>query len=484
MALKFGTSGVRGLVTEMTDLECYLYCKAYSKYLKNTGADTVCIAGDLRSSTPRILNAVAFGIKEAGLKIDNVGFAPTPMLAFDSLSKKAGAVMVTGSHIPDDRNGIKFYMPEGEILKRDEEQISAIYAKLKSEPVSDNFDSDGMLKIDVETGEILEKARTNYIRRYTDFFPEKCLKGLNLVCYEHSTVGRTIIPEILGKLGAEVHLVGWSDSFVPVDTEAVSNPEELAAWVEEYSADGLVSADGDCDRPLLVDEKGEIIHGDILGILAATYLKADNVSTPVSCNTGLELCNRFENINRTKIGSPYVIAAMNDAVNAENSCVIGYEANGGFLTGTDIELEDCNGILTALPTRDAVLPILSAIIAAKSADKTLSELKKELPPRYTVSGIIREFPNEVGKAIVESLSEKGIDYVNQLLSEKFGTCEKLDLTDGVRMTFKDGEILHFRPSGNAPEFRIYTECSTEEKAVEKNRIGRTFIAEVIRPKFS
>ena len=484
MALKFGTSGVRGLVTEMTDLECYLYCKAYAQYLKKTGADTVCIAGDFRSSTPRIINAVVFGIREAGLKIDNVGFAPTPTLAFDSMAKKAGGVMVTGSHIPDDRNGIKFYMPEGEILKSDEEQISAIYAQLKAEPVSEDFDPDGMLKSDVDAGEVPEEGRINYIKRYTEFFPENCLEGLKLVFYQHSTVGRTIMPEIFEKLGANVNLVGWSDSFVPVDTEAVSNPDELAAWVKEYSADALFSADGDCDRPLLVDETGGIIHGDILGILAGTYLKADSVSTPVSCNTGLELCNRFPGINRTKIGSPYVIAAMNAAVKAGNSCVIGYEANGGFLTGTDIQVEGCSGTLTALPTRDAVLPILSALLAAKSSGKTLSELKNELPPRYTGSGIIREFPTEIGKAIVQSLSEKGIDYVNELLSEKFGVCERLDLTDGVRMTFEDGGILHFRPSGNAPEFRIYSEYSTKDEAIEKNKTGRTFIAEEIRPKFS
>jgi phosphomannomutase len=484
MALKFGTSGVRGLVTEMTDLECYLYSKAYSQYLKETGADTVCIAGDFRNSTPRIINAVAFGIREAGLSIDNVGFVPTPTLAVDSMAKKAGGIMVTGSHIPDDRNGIKFYMPEGEILKSDEEQISAIYAKLKTEAVSNDFDSDGMLKAEVDAGNVLEEVKTNYINRYTEFFPENCLEGLKLVFYQHSTVGRTIMPEIFEKLGANVHLVGWSDSFVPVDTEAVSNPEELAAWVKEYSADALFSADGDCDRPLLVDETGDVIGGDLLGILAATYLKADSVSTPVSCNTGLELSNRFSNIARTKIGSPYVIAAMNDAVQAGNSCVMGYEANGGFLTGTDIQVEGCFGTLTALPTRDAVLPILSALLAAKSANKTLSELKNELPPRYTSSGIIREFPNEIGKAIVQSLSEKGIDYVNELLSEKFGTCEKIDITDGARMTFADGGVLHLRPSGNAPEFRIYTEYSTEEEAIEKNLTGRTFIAEEVKPKFS
>ena len=476
MGLKFGTSGVRGLVTEMSDLECYLYAKAYAEYLKHTGANTVALAGDLRNSTPRIMRAVAFAVSESGLKMDNVGFAPTPMLAFYSMAENVGGIMVTGSHIPDDRNGIKFYMPGGEILKSDEQEIAAIYQQLKTQAVPDSFDADGMLKVDVELGSVVSSVEENYIKRYSEFFPENCLKGLSLLFYQHSTVGRTIFPNILRELGARVELIGWSDSFVPVDTEAVSNPEELSKWVCEAGVDALVSADGDCDRPLLVDEKGDFIRGDLLGILAGTFLSADSVSTPVSCNTALELSNRFSNITRTKIGSPYVIAAMNDAVSAGNKRVIGYEANGGFLTASDIELPECNGVLTALPTRDAVLPILATLLSAIKSGRSLSELRNELPPRYTISGIIRGIPTEEGKVIVDSFSSKGMEYINEELSDTFGVCRNLDLTDGCRMTFENGGILHFRPSGNAPEFRIYTEYSTESDAVEYNKKGCEYIS--------
>jgi phosphomannomutase len=483
MGLKFGTSGVRGLVTEMTDLECYLYCKAYAQYLKRTGATTVCIAGDFRSSSPRILKAVAFGIQEAGLTVDYVGFAPTPTLALHSMSIQAGAVMVTGSHIPDDRNGIKFYMPAGEILKSDEQAISATYAELKAGASPDAFDDNGMLKAEVELGAVNESARERYIQRYTGFFPADCLSGLRIVCYQHSTVGRTLIPEILETLGAAVQLVGWSDQFVPVDTEAIANPDELAAWVKQYEADALVSADGDCDRPLLVDEQGQVIRGDVLGILAASFLKADSISTPVSCNSAVELCGRFKQVFRTQIGSPYVIAAMNESVSAGHVGVIGYEANGGFLTATDLAIPGCSGTLTALPTRDAVLPILAALLAARAVRKPLSALKNELPPRYTAGGIIREFPTEIGQKIVKALSADGPETVNELLAGAFGPCEAVDLTDGCRMTFADGGVLHLRPSGNAPEFRIYTEYSTEAEAVRNNELGRRLIEGVLKPKF-
>ncbi len=481
MALKFGTSGVRGLVTEMTDYECYLYTKAYVDYLKKAGATSaVCIAGDFRSSSPRILRAVGFAIVEGGLSLINCGFAPTPMLAYYAMGQGAGAIMVTGSHIPDDRNGIKFYMPHGEILKPDEVEISAIYAELKNEPIPSAFDANGMLVDSFELGEVVEAARDQYIKRYTDFFPENCLDDLDLVFYQHSTVGRTVMPEVLEKLGANVTLVGWSDTFVPVDTEAVANPEQLAKWVAEFNADALVSADGDCDRPLLVANDGRVIRGDVLGILAADFLKADAIATPVSCNSSLELSGKFSNVQRTKIGSPFVIAAMNDAVESGAKCVIGYEANGGFLTGSDISVDGCNGILSALATRDALLPILSALVAAKNSGKTVGEMLNDLPPRETFSGLIRDFASESGLAIADLIVKGGAEVATRYFGKSFGTCVSVDSTDGARMTFENGIVVHVRPSGNAPEFRCYTEADDEVLALESNKAAQLIVLNELR----
>ncbi len=128
MPLKFGTSGVRGLVTNMTDEECYLYSKAFIEHLKTkTSPKVISLSGDFRSSTPRIKNAVAFAIREEGLDLDNCGDIPTGALTFHGIQEGRASIMVTGSHIPDDRNGIKFNMPWGEILKEDEIEISRRY---------------------------------------------------------------------------------------------------------------------------------------------------------------------------------------------------------------------------------------------------------------------------------------------------------------------------------------------------------------------
>lgn len=483
MALKFGTSGVRGLVTEMTDFECALYTRAFTLYLKAAGySAAVTLAGDFRSSTPRILRAVAFAIEDEGLAVDFCGFIPTPALAAYSLEREEAGIMVTGSHIPDDRNGIKFYMPSGEVLKRDEQEISHFYKRLKDKPAAAVFNGEGYLKEEFipGLGEANVRAEESYKERYFKYFKNNALAGLKLVVYEHSSVARDILPGILAGLGAEVIRVGRSESFIPVDTEAVEEPGRLAKWVTDYSADALLTADGDGDRPLLVDEKGRVVRGDILGILVAEYLNADSISTPVSSNTALEKSGAFDFIVRTKIGSPHVIASMLKAGGSGYKRVVGYEANGGFLTASDMINPETGAELKALPTRDAALPLIAALLLAKERGMKLSQLIAGLPPRFTCSNIIRNFPSEVGRAVVGKFEKKGRLHADQYFVAVFGAAESLDLTDGARITFAGENIVHLRPSGNAPEFRCYTESSTEEEAVENNRKAIEIIRTVLR----
>jgi phosphomannomutase len=480
MSLRFGTSGVRGLVTEMTDRECYSYTKAFALYLKeSTSAKGVSLAGDHRGSTPRIMRAVAHAIAEEGLEVDHCGRIPTPAVACHGMRHGRASIMVTGSHIPDDRNGIKFNMPWGEVLKGDEAEISERYADLDVSPSL--FDDGGGFKPGVcsELPEPGGEAGAAYVDRYLSFFPAGCLEGLKSIVYQHSSVARDILPEIIGGLGAEVIPVGWSDAFVAVDTEAVEEPERLAAWVAEHEADALVTADGDGDRPLVVDEKGKVIRGDVLGIIVADFLGADSVSAPVSCNTALEKSGRFAETRRTRIGSPYVVASMNEAVEAGRKTVVGYEANGGFLTASDMTDPDTGATLKALPTRDAALPVLAALIAGKRKG-SVSALTAGLPARFTASGLLRGFPRELGQALVGEFREGGRDVAERRFGGVFGPVESLDFTDGARMTFESGDVVHLRPSGNAPEFRCYTESSSEERAVENN--GRALdIVEGLRP---
>ena len=477
MALKFGTSGVRGLVTEMTDRECFLYARAFLEYLKSkTQAQRVAMAGDLRSSTPGIMKAVALAVAGEGLALDYCGLISSSAVALHGISNNMASIMITGSHIPDDRNGIKFNMPWGELLKDHEVEISGRYARLKASGSSQAgdcmsfFADDGSFKSGEcpELPQLSSGAAESYRGRYLKFFGENALNGLKVVLYEHSSVSRDMLFDILDSLGAEVVRVGRSDTFVAVDTEAVQNAGQLATWVSDHLADVLVSTDGDGDRPLVVDDRGKIIRGDVLGILVAAFLDADSVSTPVSCNTALESCGRFGSVSRTRIGSPYVVSSMLEAVEAGRGTVVGYEANGGFLTATDIVSSATGEVLKALPTRDAVLPILAILSRGAREKKTISAIREEVSGRYTYSGLLRPFDTEEARRLIETMRTGGEEFVGSFLGEAFGAVGSLDFTDGARITLAGGDIVHFRPSGNAPEFRCYTEASSEETARRNN----------------
>ena len=119
---KFGTSGLRGLVTELSDGLCAAYTRAF---LRACGQPEMLLIGrDLRPSSPRIAAAVAAGAASLGVRVVDCGAVPTPALALAALARQAPSAMVTGSHIPADRNGLKFYTARGEITKADEGEIT------------------------------------------------------------------------------------------------------------------------------------------------------------------------------------------------------------------------------------------------------------------------------------------------------------------------------------------------------------------------
>lgn len=452
----FGTSGARGLVSAMTDRVCYGYAMGFLRHLmvqKNwQSGGVVALAGDLRPSTPRILAACAAAVRALGGTPEFCGFVPTPALAFHAMGAGVPAIMVTGSHIPDDRNGIKFYRPDGEILKDDE---PGILAQLVDHGMWDETEMIADLAPLPEPRDILP----TYVARYVDVFGRDALTGCRVGVYQHSAVGRDILVEVLAAMGAEVVPLGRSDRFIPVDTEAVRSEDVALArqWAAEHRLDAIVSTDGDSDRPLLADEHGEWLRGDVLAMLCARALGMRTVVTPVSSSSLAERSGFFGWVERTRIGSPYVIKAMQDALAKGEPKVCGYEANGGFLLGSDVVRDSVR--LAALPTRDAMLPIIAVLEAARKS--SIGSLIASLPKRFTHSDRISEFSAERRNSLMEWML-KGKTR-NARLEATFGpmagaALETVDLTDGVRMAFSNDRIIHLRGSGNAPEMRCYTEA--------------------------
>jgi phosphomannomutase len=446
--IAFGTSGARGLVTQFTPDVCAAFTVAFIAGMKrNFSFNQVAIAIDNRPSSHAMAMACAGALQQLDIDVVYYDVVPTPALAYVAQEDAIPAIMVTGSHIPFDRNGLKFYRPDGEISKADEQVI-----------ITEQVEFTELCDLPVLTAS--NSAAEAYITRYTSLFDTQWLTGKRIGIYEHSSAGRDLYYRIFEKFGAEVIALERSDKFVPIDTEAVSAEDTLKAiqWSKEHNLDAIFSTDGDGDRPLMSDEKGNWLRGDILGLLSAEALNIEALAVPVSCNTAIELSNKFTHVERTKIGSPYVIAEFANLAKKFKS-VAGFEANGGFLLGSDVQV---NGRpLKALPTRDAILPAIMLLAAA--GDGVISTLINTLPQRFTYSDRIQNFATEKSQAIIRKGKTDPTILLIKMGFEKVDI-KSVDETDGLRITLKDGRIAHLRPSGNAPELRCYAEADSYHQA--------------------
>ena len=402
-AVSFGTSGLRALVTDLTPEVTSAYARAFVRALRSLGArpDACVIGWDLRPSSPAIAAAICAGLEAEGVRPEIAGACPTPAIGLRAIATGRPAIVVTGSHIPFDRNGVKFFTARGEITKADETAIAAADA---SELLIDAAALEGALQrwraaLTQPSGETLAAYRA----RFLDAFAPGALAGLRIGVYEHSAVGRDLLTSLLADLGAQAIALGRSDSFVPIDTEVVLPEDEAraAAWCAQHHLDAVVSTDGDGDRPWICDERGAFLRGDVVGVIAARRLGVNAIATPVSSNTMLEKSGLFRAIARTRIGSPFVIDAMEALAREPGLTVAGYEANGGFLTQTATHMN--GAVLSPLPTRDSILPILLVLTSAKERGAPLSALLDELPARRTASGSIKGIATAASAAFIARL---------------------------------------------------------------------------------
>ena len=458
MSLKFGTSGLRGLSVDLKGEPSFVYAKAFALYLFDSGlakpGDKVLVGRDFRDSSPDIAANCIGALKQAGLEPIDCGTIPTPALAHFGLTLNAASLMVTGSHIPADRNGIKFYRPDGEIGKSDETAINAAAEFVRADRAALKFLPGEGEKRGAEAAEL-------FVARNKALLKAGALTGLKIGVYQHSTVARDMFVDVLSHYGADVIPLGRSETFIPVDTEAVSpdSVKLMQGWAREHNLDAIVSADGDGDRPLVADETGSPLRGDLLGLIASLFLGADTVVTPVTSNSGIEAAGDYR-VVRTRVGSPFVIAGMDEARQGGASAAVGFEANGGTLTGSDISINGSS--FSALPTRDCFLPVLAVLSRAAEDKVSLSTLAKTFALPVAAADRLENFATERSAALMAYL-RGSTENLSRFLAPIGEAAETSDI-DGLRVTLKDGRIIHFRPSGNAPEMRCYVEAKTEEDA--------------------
>ncbi len=541
--LTIGTSGLRANADKMTDREVGINTRGFLKYeMAEDGVQSgtpVALACDLRPSSPRISQAAGQAILDEGLKVQWLGELPTPALALWGFTHNMPSLMVTASHNPIEQNGEKQNKRQGELLKPDEKPMFRHVAEVRKtedalSPEGSRFRVDNhMFK---ESVDVLSQAEDHhdealqlYVDRYNVFKTAQNptpLAGKKYVVYQHSAVGRDILVTILRNLGATVIAPEKyrlpRGQFKAIDTENVTpaDKEFFKQLAAEYpDADAFISLDGDSDRPFVIDEHGNFHRGDVLGILGAVYLKADYVALPASANDAVDgiLAAQGIELQKTEVGSPYVAVAMEDAMARGKKRPVGWEVNGGFLTGSDIQLP--GGTLRALPTRDAVLPILTALLTAVEQNRSISEVFAQLETRFTGGGLKDDYPVTISAKILAALSPKVNDdtapdydraksvrevkfapdglihvsffdgrqqtlaqadpqaqeYTNiRTLAKRFlreedglGEIKAIDYVTGVRIQFANDDVVHLRYSKNkTTQFRVYTVANSQERADE------------------
>lgn len=433
----FGTNGIRGLVNkELTPEIATRVGTAIGTFFKRK---SLLVGYDARTSGPMFAKAVIAGLTATGCSVYSAGMCPTPALQFAVKNHcMGGGVIVTASHNPPEYNGIKVIWQDGiELSHEQETEIETIYFENKA--IFADWDDLGATTDLAQVKEEYVQA----IKKQVDI-SKIAERNYHVVVDAANSVGGLTAPPLLRELGCKVTTLNANiDGTFPgrMPEPRPENLHDAAVTVKALSADLGVAFDGDADRSIFIDEKGQAYMGDKTFAVVEKYFLLKNpgskIVTPVSSSTLIkETADAFGGeIVWVKVGSVTVSQQMK-AINAK----LGGEENGGVFYGPHQSVRD-GAMTTAL-----ILEIMA------STGKKLSELVQE-EPQYFI---------EKGK--VDCPEDKKEELLSRIRQKIKG--ENVSNIDGVKIWFEDKSAILVRPSGTEPTFRLYAEAKTQEKALK------------------
>ena len=424
----FGTSGIRGKIGSEVTCELALNVgKSLAYYLGNEG--TVVLGYDTRTTNKMLDQAICAGLLESGVDVIKIGMVPTPLVGYatEKLGADAG-VMLTASHNPSQYNGIKLWNKNAmAYTSAQEAEIEEIYANKNY--ISVSWDNVGTLSVN-------EEIKGQYIDDLVSMVNIK--PGLKVVIDCASGAGSEISPLVFRKAGCEVTtLNSQPDGFFPGRNPEpnADNLQTLMKTVVAIGADLGIAHDGDADRMITVDEKGNISPFDSLLALIAKEFDGDIVTT---VDAGLCM---DESVNGEVLRTP-----VGDVNVAE--VIIEKDASfGGEPSGTWLHPDFCmcpDGILSGLRMAEIV-----------SRDGKLSDLLAQIP----------QYPNIREKITCSKEAKvKVMENMEELLTGAFDDIRDINSIDGVRLTFEDDSWVLVRPSGTEDYVRITLESRDQKRA--------------------
>ncbi|WP_102399098.1 phosphoglucosamine mutase [Haloimpatiens massiliensis] len=434
MGRMFGTDGVRGVAnSELTAELAYKLGRA-GAYVLTEGAHKpkILVGMDTRISGDMLESALAAGILSVGAEAICVGIVPTPAIAYLTRQYKADAgVMISASHNPVEYNGIKFFNKNGYKLRDElEDRIQAII-------------ENNMEEVPLPTGENLgrkiveESALEDYIE-FAKSTIDGDLKGMKIALDCANGASFQTAVETFRELGAEVVVINNDPDGVNINKNCGStHPEELMDYVVRKGCHLGLAFDGDADRCLAVDEKGNLINGDFIMAICGKYLKKqgkldkDVVVVTVMSNLGLDIALKESNIStvKTKVGDRYVLEEM-----LKEGYKLGGEQSGHII------------FLDYNTTGDGLVTGLQISKIVKESGETLSTLASSMTelPQILVNATV---PNNKKNIYNE---DKEITDEIKSIEEKLHGC---------------GRVL-IRPSGTEPLVRVMLEGKNQKELDE------------------
>ena len=442
----FGTFGVRRVANEVLTPE---FASRLAACYGSVVQGTVAVGGDTRTSSPMLMEAVKAGLLSSGCDVVDLGILPTPGVQYGVRKYYDGGVMITASHNPPKYNGIKF-LDELGIGIPDEMELEIEKLYFDEEPKRAHWSEIGQLYhndkiIDEYIDEAISKVDFEAIKK----------ANLKVVVDCGSGAGSYTAPYLIRKLGCDVTTLNCqADGFFPGrDPEPIEeNLQELINVVKQLNADIGLAHDGDADRTICIDEKGNFVLGDkTFSLVEKQMLKENNggtiVTTVATSQAIYDIAEEYNGkVIATAVGDLLVARKLKD----ENG-LFGGEENGGLIFPDFVY------------GRDAVMTVAKILETIAKEKKPLSQLVEELPVYYAT------------KTKIECSDDLKEEVMNNIADEiKTTTDFELDTTDGVKILKEDGWVI-IRPSGTEPIFRCFAESDSQEKADAMTEWGLSLI---------
>lgn len=427
MGKLFGTDGIRGVANKYpmtTDIAMKVGLSTAHVFKNLHRKAKIIIGKDTRLSGYMIENAITSGICSMGVDVLLVGPLPTPGIAFLTSSMRADAgIVISASHNPHEYNGIKIFAGDGYKLpdetERHMEEI-ILSGEVDRLPRPDASEIGRARRIDDALGRYIVYLKNTFPRSLT-------LEGMKLVIDCAHGASYRVAPAVFEELGAEVILTGDRPTGKNINQDCGSlHPEHMAALVREHGADAGFAFDGDADRVIFADDKGEVLDGDQLMAVCASYyartnnLNQNTVVATIMSNLGLEVALRRQGCTllRTPVGDRYVVERMR-----QTCCNLGGEQSGHLI------------FLDYSTTGDGILSALQVLAVVLSEGRPLSELKK----------IMDHYPQTLVNVPVNG--KKRMEDIPELVSLQRNLEARLG---------SEGRLV-IRPSGTEPVIRVMVE---------------------------